>query len=79
VCAPDESRADWCVVVDLELGSEANQIGRPAERDQHFAGGDRAAAKQFRRRAIRSGRTLSANRGDAERDQHRGRERGDDD
>src|SRR5216684_989217 len=74
---PEMSRADWRVGVRVDLGAKACEIGSAAERDEHFAGSDRVAAEQFRRRAIKSGRTLRSNHGDSERDRDRGGERGD--
>lgn len=76
---PEETRADRFISVGIDLGAKALEIGSASEGDQDFAGDDRAAAKHVRRRAIRSGPTLSESHREAECDQHRGRERGDDD
>ena len=75
---PESARADRRIRLRIELCAEAREIGRPAERDEHFAGGDRASTEQFRR-TIRSGLTLSSNHREAQCQQDRGRERGDTD
>lgn len=75
---PEMSRADWCIGVGIDLGAEPHEIGRPAERDEHFSGDNRMATEQFDVRAILSGLALGANPCEAERHQHRSRERDDD-
>ena len=42
---PETSRADRRIGVRIDLSAEAREIGRPAERDEHFSGDDRAAAE----------------------------------
>ena len=71
---PDANRR---IGVRVDLAAEAREIGRPAERDEHFSGDDRAATEQFSRRSTLSGRTLSSNHREAERHQDRGCDRRD--
>jgi hypothetical protein len=44
---PETSRDDHGIAVGIDLGAKTGEIGRPAERDKHFACFRRAAAEKL--------------------------------